>query len=648
MAQLPKITEDATKAKAPSADGNIGSLQQTLQDLLNVQKAFFQSFTYLKSDLTGKIEDSPEGFRNKKTGKFASKAEYEAQFLPEAPEFPKTPKATETPKTPEATETPKTPESPTRVSDGEANPTKQTQEDEKAKTAPIPVEISKIDGSETTFQAIRVSIDSINENIIKVHETAHSINKNTNRIDNNLYRFFNEYAKNNEERKKAQEEAIDKAQREKKDGLLSSLMKFFGSGAKKKAEPKEKKPTPKGLFGMLGGLFGITDLLKAFTPITGIIGSLLTGIFSFIPKIIMGLMPMLTGILKSLFGGPLGIVASIGLLINDFFKGLDFAEALDVSKTSGVIGAIFGGDMEGGLLNAFKNAGKWAIMGATIGSFVPVVGTIAGGIVGAALGGIMGWIGGGQIALWMESVGNAIANWWDSTVVGLFDVKDAFAGAWDKFKLLVNNMYGTIIGGVLNFMADMMSMLAEIEIPVGNFLEKVLPSFAYDLISKWLPNFPKTIKPFGMLAGTAESVRGTAAGIQESSKETAKEIAVGQAIREEAATTRQEELGKKIEERATQLETSQAKYEEIKQKGKTPAAQLEPGTPSTGGALDTISQKIQTGKEMAARVGNLIAPVTNNVVTTKGSTNNIVQGMPSSRSSESTWIRSQNKNYVPS
>lgn len=80
----------------------------------------------------------------------------------------------------------------------------------------------------------------------------------------------------------------------------------------------------------------------------------------------------------------------------------------DVSKVSAAIGGFIGGAGEGGLMNAFKNAGKWALIGAGVGSIVPGIGTIAGGLVGAAFGAIMGFIGGENIAQAIERAKDAI------------------------------------------------------------------------------------------------------------------------------------------------------------------------------------------------------------------------------------------------
>jgi len=97
------------------------------------------------------------------------------------------------------------------------------------------------------------------------------------------------------------------------------------------------------------------------------------------------------------------------------------------SKLANSIGAALGGNIEGGLMNAFTNgskmAGTFALIGAGIGSVVPVVGTIVGALIGGAIGltvgGIMGFFGGGKIAKFMESMGTFVSDAFNSMVSGI-------------------------------------------------------------------------------------------------------------------------------------------------------------------------------------------------------------------------------------
>ena len=115
---------------------------------------------------------------------------------------------------------------------------------------------------------------------------------------------------------------------------------------------------------------------------------------------------------------PLVVVGAAMKAIYDGFMGWMNAEDWGVSKVSGALGGFFGGDAEGGIMNMFINAGKWAAIGAGIGSVVPVVGTIAGGLIGAAFGAIMGLIGGKKIAEGFDVIGT----WFGKMFRSIWDV----------------------------------------------------------------------------------------------------------------------------------------------------------------------------------------------------------------------------------
>ena len=115
---------------------------------------------------------------------------------------------------------------------------------------------------------------------------------------------------------------------------------------------------------------------------------------------------------------PLVVVGAAMKAIYDGFMGWMNAEDWGVSKVSGALGGFFGGDAEGGIMNMFINAGKWAAIGAGIGSVVPVVGTIAGGLIGAAFGAIMGLIGGKKLAEGFDAIGK----WFGKMFRSIWDV----------------------------------------------------------------------------------------------------------------------------------------------------------------------------------------------------------------------------------
>ncbi len=117
---------------------------------------------------------------------------------------------------------------------------------------------------------------------------------------------------------------------------------------------------------------------------------------------------------------PLAVVAAAMKAIYDGFIGWMSAEDWGVSKISGALGGFFGGDAEGGIMNMFINAGKWAAIGAGIGSVVPVVGTIAGGLIGAAFGAILGLIGGKKLATGFDALGKFISDAFHATFIKPF------------------------------------------------------------------------------------------------------------------------------------------------------------------------------------------------------------------------------------
>jgi len=100
-----------------------------------------------------------------------------------------------------------------------------------------------------------------------------------------------------------------------------------------------------------------------------------------------------------------GIIASLLWAVMDGLAGMKKAEEWGVGKSDAFIGAFLGGTGSG-WKNAFKNAGKWALMGVSVGFLAGgPVGAIIGGLLGAAIGGILGFIGGEKIAKFVKGVG---------------------------------------------------------------------------------------------------------------------------------------------------------------------------------------------------------------------------------------------------
>lgn len=149
---------------------------------------------------------------------------------------------------------------------------------------------------------------------------------------------------------------------------------------------------------------------------------------------------MLGGIFKGLGSGLGGLVKGAGKLLTnpitaivagliwmatDAVRGIFKAKEWGTSKISAGLGGALGG-MDKGIKGAFKNMGKWALIGAGIGSFIPVVGTIAGGLIGGAIGMVLGAIGGERLAKGFDKIGV----WFKEKVWG--GIKTLFSNLWQN------------------------------------------------------------------------------------------------------------------------------------------------------------------------------------------------------------------------
>ena len=81
-------------------------------------------------------------------------------------------------------------------------------------------------------------------------------------------------------------------------------------------------------------------------------------------------------------------------------------------------------------MNAFANAGKWALIGVGIGMIGGPVGMLIGGLVGAAIGGILGYIGGDNLAKGFDKVGEWFTSMFDTVVDAIADVWHAVMPSW--------------------------------------------------------------------------------------------------------------------------------------------------------------------------------------------------------------------------
>jgi hypothetical protein len=210
-----------------------------------------------------------------------------------------------------------------------------------------------------------------------------------------------------------------------------------------------------------------------------------------------------------------GIIASLGWAIMDGIKGLNMAEAWGVNKVEGFIGSFLGGTGSG-WMNAFKNAGKWALMGVSAGFLIGgPIGALVGGLIGAVIGGLLGFFGGEKIAQATKAVKDWAIGLWDKTVAGfkamgqwfqnsffkIFGKKDKEGkviqkGLIQKMKELLINM-GIAIKDffirVFDKIKNFVSQTAEIARTVFNTAKDSVSQFFMKIVTKvsgFLDNHP--------------------------------------------------------------------------------------------------------------------------------------------------------------
>lgn len=192
----------------------------------------------------------------------------------------------------------------------------------------------------------------------------------------------------------------------------------------------------------------------------------------------------LAGILKTAL--PIAaIAAGIIWMAIDAIRGVLKAGQWKTSKVSAGIGGALGG-MDSGFAGAFKNMGKFALIGAGIGSLIaPVVGTLAGGLIGAAVGAIFGYIGGAKIAQGLDNVKKDLATAWKAPIT-------------EKFTNVVDVLIKSFVNGTTYVISMIPKMILSLFIKDKKKLEditKVLQEgfkFAFLPLS-WLGNIIKTI-----------------------------------------------------------------------------------------------------------------------------------------------------------
>ena len=158
----------------------------------------------------------------------------------------------------------------------------------------------------------------------------------------------------------------------------------------------------------LGSLFKKGGLKKLLLTLgTTLFGGIKTAFAS----VGMGIKGLLGPTLMK-FLSPMALITGLVLAVKDGISAMGSSMDWGVGKISAFLGGFFGGEADGGVMNMFKNMGKWALIGAGIGSVVPVVGTLLGGLVGAAIGGLLGLIGANRIAQAFSAVGAWLKKAW--------------------------------------------------------------------------------------------------------------------------------------------------------------------------------------------------------------------------------------------
>lgn len=251
-------------------------------------------------------------------------------------------------------------------------------------------------------------------------------------------------------------------------GILGPFIKLIGGGLGKifkighKNKPSENDVAKAGPLG-IGALF-IGNMIKSIFGKKGKDKD--GGLFGE-----GGLLGKLGSGIKSLFKGGLGkglvkmggiAMLASGLImgavdgINGWIKSQDWG----TSKVSGFLGGFMAGTGKGSK-NAFKNAGKWALMGAGAGTLIaPPLGTIVGGLAGAAVGGLMGYFGGEAMAKGIDEVFNVSKFqkiWKDNSTktsdkIGLTILEGAKTAITAPFKLL--GKAGKAMGEGISKLAD--------------------------------------------------------------------------------------------------------------------------------------------------------------------------------------------------
>ena len=184
----------------------------------------------------------------------------------------------------------------------------------------------------------------------------------------------------------------------------------------------------------LGSLFKKGGLKKL---LLGLGTTLFTGIKTAFASVGTGIKGLLGPTLMK-FLSPMALITGLVLAVKDGISAMGSSMDWGVGKISAFLGGFLAGEADGGIMNMFKNAGKWALIGAGVGSFIPVVGTLLGGLVGMVIGGILGLIGAKKIAQAFNAVGAWLSEKWSQIAVFVKEIwgqlSTWFSEQWTKVK----------------------------------------------------------------------------------------------------------------------------------------------------------------------------------------------------------------------
>ena len=247
--------------------------------------------------------------------------------------------------------------------------------------------------------------------------------------------------------------------------------------------------------------------------------------------LVPALLPGVTKVL-GIVGLATWATASIFQVIGDWTRAKDWSAEVGATdnETLNKISGALAGDLEGGIMNSFKNASKWGGIGAFTGFMIGgPVGALVGGVIGAAVGGILGWIGGGQLAQSVEGLVEGIKGIWNNVTQGIKDffydreitgpggetytqrsgikqqltpeeaiVRRASA-IYDKMSAGADKYLGS---GISDLVSDQgRNMLKLLLVPKATYIEKIksaaqlIPGF-YDKIDESLPNSGEEPSPW--------------------------------------------------------------------------------------------------------------------------------------------------------